>query len=359
MAKEKSELVLAREGKVGKLSIVGDIGWDWFGVDYPMFKSQLSDLGDVDILEVEINSPGGIVTDGVAMFNALREHPAPVHIYVVGMAGSIASVIAMAADRLFIPDNALVFIHKPLNGLMGNADDMRKMADDLDKFESALTNSYMRLFKGSEDEIEAMMSGDTWLTAEEMDDKFNSVTVISSKGGDAVAKCDIVAELGDIVAIPKESAVDRAVNAVRHRVINQVDDPKEVDMTPEQIQAMVDAVADATASAVVVALDKKDTPPAKEPEAKIDVPFVGDMQNLEDVEAHAKKVEVAEIQAAADMTTVAGVQAYHAALAKSQGVVAPVAQSPASSQSVAHVAPKTDVPFSSAELDAAKARMSN
>ena len=156
--KPKSELALARVGKVGKISIVGVVGWDYFGVSYVSFKQQLADLGAVNILEVDITSDGGIVTDGVAIMNALVQHEATVHININGMAASIASVIAMAGDRIFMPTNSLLMVHKPLSGLFGNADDLRQQADVLDKFESTLVASYARHFSGTEDEIKALMT---------------------------------------------------------------------------------------------------------------------------------------------------------------------------------------------------------
>ena len=361
MSKVKSELSISREGKVGKLAIVGEVGWDWFGVSYITFRDQLKDLGDVDIIEVEIDSPGGIVTDGVAIFNALRESEATIHTYVSGHAASIASVILMAGDKMFIPDNAMVFVHKPLNMLFGNADDMRKMADDLDKFEGALINSYMRWFNGTEDEMKSLMSNDTWLTAEEMSDKFNGVTVLSAREEQAVAKCDVVAELGTVVHIPKESTLDKAVNALRNKTVNKVQDHEEVDMTPEQMAEFAETVATATASAVAEALNKEPEVPEDPPvENSIEIEFEGDIGNLDDVQAHADKVALAELKASADMTTTAGVMAYHKALAKLKGEGSDEQRQPASSQSTLNTT-TTDMPtvsgFTKEQVQAASARM--
>ena len=359
MSKIKSELKASRKGKVGSLSLIGEIGFKGFGVDYRGFKQMLADLGKVDIIEVEINSEGGVVTDGVAIMNALVEQAAPVHVYINGLAASIASVIAMAGDKIFIPDNSMVFIHRPLNLVAGNADDMRKEAETLEKFGKVLVNSYMKHFKGTEEEMLDIMAKDTWLTADEMSDKFDNVVVMSSRGQKAVAKCDVVAEFGSLEEQPslKESFVDRAVNALRSKVVNTVDHHnEEVDMSPEQMKELAQTVASAVAEAVK---PKTVEEPVVAPVAKTEIAFEGDLTKIEDVEAHLSKVQLAELAASADMATSAGVAAYHKALAKFYGKESH-AQQPATAQ-----APSTGVQGvqavltnTEAEVKAAAERMS-
>ena len=316
--KKKSELALARKGKVGHISIIGDIGWDWFGMSYKGFRDKIDELGDVSLVEVDITSRGGVVVDGVAIMNTLIELGVPVHVYVNGEAASIATVIAMGGDKIFMPDNSLFFVHKPLNGLLGNADDMRKMADDLDKFETAIVNSYMRHFKGKEEEIKALMTGETWMTADEVADKFNNVTVLSSGGQQAAAHSDPVAVFGD----PKASNQFLNGDTVPTEEGNN---NEEVAMTPEEKAQMIKETAEAVVASLkeqgLVAAKATEAVPATEvpskPDAKkVDVPFEGDMSDPEAVKAHAQKVKMAEIQASADMSTSAGVMAYHEALAK-------------------------------------------
>jgi len=232
---KKSALAIAREGKVGKISILGDIGWDWFGMSYRGFKQELKALGKVDMIELEINSPGGVVTDGTAIMNALMEHGATIHTYINGYAASIASVIAMAGDKIFMPDNALMFVHKPLTGLIGNAEDMRKVADGLDKFEDAIVNSYRKHFKGTDEEIKTLMAAETWMTADEVDDKFSNVTVIRTSEQKVAAHSGPLEVLGDI-GMPKETILDGAINAVRNRVTNNKED--DMPMTPEEKRSL-------------------------------------------------------------------------------------------------------------------------
>lgn len=306
--KHKSELVLAREGKIGKLSIIGDVGWDWFGKSYKAFKKELDDLGKLDLIEVEINSPGGVVTDGVAIFNALSQHDAVVHTYISGQAASIASVIAMAGDKVFMPDNAMFFVHKPLNWLVGNADDMRKMADDLDKFETTLVNSYKKHFKGDEEEIKSLMQAETWMTADEVEEKFNNVVVMKTGEQKVAAHSEPLAILGEI-QVPQETLLDKAVNALRTRV---TENKQEVDMpmTPEEKAELVQEV---TAS-VVAALKPAEEPKKEEPKA-LEIAFEGDMDKPEDVLAHAEKLKKAQIRAAVNWNDLESVKAYHKAIA--------------------------------------------
>jgi ATP-dependent Clp protease protease subunit len=348
MPKPKSELTLAREGKVGKLSIIGDIGWQFFGMSHESFKSQLKALGKLNVLEVEINSLGGVVTDGIGIMNDLRYLDADVHVYINGIAASIASVIAMGADKLFIPTNSLMMVHKPLNVLFGNADDMRKMADDLDTFESAIVASYMRHFTGTEDEIRSLMTEETYMTASDVSDRFNNVVIMHSDDQMA-ATADPVAVLGNIEDFDedyRECILDKTIKGVKN-IVKKGTTTKEVDMplTQEEKQEIV---ADTTAS-VVAALDKREADAkakaeadaaaataGQKPEAKVEVPFEGDMTKPEDVQAHAEKVALAELTAAADMTTSAGVQAHLKALEDLKGTQgAPPASAQAADTTVA------------------------
>lgn len=320
MPEGKSEFKMAREGRVGKISITGPIGWDYWdeGMSYASFSRQLEDLGEVNVLEIEINSPGGIVTDGVAMVNALREHPASVHTYNMGEAGSMASVLLLSADRAFVPDNSMTFIHKPLSATWGNADEMRKTADELDKFEKALSSAYMSSFNGTEEELTALIAEETWYTADEIASKFSNVTVVSSGGQQAAATSEPLEILGDL-GMPKESFIDRTVNALRKKT-QANNQPEEVDMplTPEEKQEIVDAVSTETASVVAEALKaagitgKKEPAPAepKEPEA---IAFEGDSSDEEAVQAHLDALNQAQLEKSVNWGDPKSVAAYQEA----------------------------------------------
>jgi ATP-dependent protease ClpP protease subunit len=84
------------------------------GVSLPQqFSEDLKALGDISHINLHIHSPGGDVFDGIAIYNLLNKHPAKVTVHIDGLAASMASVIAMAGDRIVMPENALMMIHKP------------------------------------------------------------------------------------------------------------------------------------------------------------------------------------------------------------------------------------------------------
>lgn len=116
-----------------------------------------------------INSTGGEVFEGTAMANMLRRHPAKVTAVIDGFACSIASVIAMAADEVHMPRNAMFMIHNMWTWAVGNADELRKMADDMDKMMEANRTIYIDKAgdKLTEDKLIGMLNAETWLTAEE------------------------------------------------------------------------------------------------------------------------------------------------------------------------------------------------
>lgn len=116
-----------------------------------------------------INSGGGDVFEGTAMANMLRRHPAKVTAVIDGFACSIASVIAMAADDVYMPNNASMMIHNMWTWTVGNALELRKMADDLDKLMEANRTIYLDKAgdKLTEEELIAMLDAETWLTAKE------------------------------------------------------------------------------------------------------------------------------------------------------------------------------------------------
>ena len=165
----------------GIIQIEGDIGgWDWSTFSETntaaLIKAQLAGLGDVSEIDVHVNSPGGLVSDGLAIMNALVQHPARVTAYVDGIAGSIASVIVMGADEIVMPSNSMMFVHQPWTYTLGNADELLKDVDMLRTMEKAIIASYQRHSAKSADEILSVMKADTWMTADEAADVFG-VTV--------------------------------------------------------------------------------------------------------------------------------------------------------------------------------------
>lgn len=143
--------------------------------DVKDFLDQLEGVSDIDI---HINSGGGSVYGGIAIYNLLKRYNATITTYIDGIAASIASVIACAGDKIVIPSNATFMIHKPLNRYMFsclNADELRKDADDLDSCQKAIVNIYMSKVKEgvTEDKINDLINAETWFVGSEVSDYFD------------------------------------------------------------------------------------------------------------------------------------------------------------------------------------------
>lgn len=155
----------------GEVLIYGDIvssKWDDDEVSATDFKKSLDDLGNVSEIDVHINSSGGNVFAGHAIYNILKMHSAKINIYIDALAASIASVIAMSGDTIFMHKNSLLMIHNSWIITMGNAKELRETADLLDKTDKASNHAYLDKAKNvSEEELQQMLDAETWLTAEE------------------------------------------------------------------------------------------------------------------------------------------------------------------------------------------------
>jgi len=132
-------------------------------------KEFLADLAKLDgqHIHLRINSPGGSVVEGTAIYNSLRRHKGGLTVHIDALAASMASVIAMAGAPVYIADNALMMIHNPWTISAGDSDQLRKEADLLDKLKSTLVNAYTRKTGMEEEEIADMMNKETWLDAVE------------------------------------------------------------------------------------------------------------------------------------------------------------------------------------------------
>lgn len=155
---------------VAQIDIFGEIvGSKWFDEETSAtsFRDALKELGNVSTINLSINSGGGSVFDGIAIYNMLKTHKATVNVYVEGLAASIASVIAMAGDTITMRSGSMLMIHMPFTVLQGNAEEMRKAADTLEKMGDNIVNIYSDRTGISTEEIQQIMSEETWITAEE------------------------------------------------------------------------------------------------------------------------------------------------------------------------------------------------
>lgn len=161
---------MKKADKAGELYIYGDIvayKWDDSDITAKSFKEDLDAMGDIDTLNIYINSPGGNVFQGQAIYSILKRHKAYKNVYVDGIAASIASVIAMAGDAIFVPKNGMMMIHRPWTVAIGNMDDMLAAAESLEKIGISIKATYMERFKESEDKLQELLDAETWLTADE------------------------------------------------------------------------------------------------------------------------------------------------------------------------------------------------
>ena len=171
MTKKKYFQIKKKTDKKGEIFIYGDIvSEEWFAneVTAPGFKQQLDELGNVSEIDVHINSSGGNVFEGHAIYNMLKMHKAKINIYIDALAASIASVIAMSGDTIFMHKNSFLMIHNSWIMTVGNAKELRDTADLLDKTDEASNQAYLdRALNISEKELKELLDAETWLTASE------------------------------------------------------------------------------------------------------------------------------------------------------------------------------------------------
>ncbi len=175
--------------------VVYDMIYSDIGVGPERFRNELKALGDVPEFRVRINSPGGSVFDGVAIHSLLKSHKGKKIVTIDGVAASIASVIAMAGDEIEMAQGAFLMIHDPVWCQYGNAEDMRDMAELLDKVKSQIAGIYAARTKLPADKIDALISAETWMTAAEAvalgfaDRAVESPAIAASFGESPLAKC--------------------------------------------------------------------------------------------------------------------------------------------------------------------------
>lgn len=179
-----------------------------WGISAKDFVAEIKGL-DVSTIRLRINSPGGDVFDGIAILNALREHPAKVVVQVDALAASIASVIALAGDERIIASNAYFMVHNPWGLAIGDAAELRKFADLLERVGDTLVKEYASATGQSQRQIREWMNAETWFDADQ-----------SVEHGFATAKAD---------ATGAKAAFDLTVfnNAPKGLAATDADEPTE------------------------------------------------------------------------------------------------------------------------------------
>ncbi|HOR28372.1 MAG TPA: Clp protease ClpP [Candidatus Sumerlaeota bacterium] len=154
---------------VGEIEILDFIGADFWGegITAKSVSSAIKAMGDVRRIQVTINSPGGDVFEGLAIYNTLKEAKKPIDVRVLGLAASAASMIAMAGDTITMHEGALMMVHRASGAAYGNAETMMDLAATLEKVDGEMAGIYARRSGMSEETALRMMSEETWLNGAE------------------------------------------------------------------------------------------------------------------------------------------------------------------------------------------------
>ena len=179
----KKYFALETKEKEADIMIFGDItSWPWMESDVSSYNlsRQIVSL-DVDTINVHVNSYGGEVSEGLAIYNSLKQHKAKVKTYCDGFACSIASVIFMSGDERIMSNASMLMIHNPWTFTEGNAQELRKTAEDLDKMSQASVNAYMEKVSIEEAEVKQLLDKETWLLPAEALEYGFATTVTGSE----------------------------------------------------------------------------------------------------------------------------------------------------------------------------------
>lgn len=160
------------EENTAELLLYGEISeYSWYGdeITPAAFNADLKGMGAVDEITVRINSGGGDVFAAVAIYTRLKEHKAKISVKIDGWCASAATIIAMAGDTIEISVGGIFMIHDPAAGVLGyyKADELKKIADELETIKQSIVNCYMTVTDKSEEEIKNLMTDETWFTGQE------------------------------------------------------------------------------------------------------------------------------------------------------------------------------------------------
>lgn len=191
--------VSAGDNVITMFDMIGEDFWSGGGITAKKVASQLRAIGDRPV-EVQINSPGGDMFEGIAIYNVLREHPQPITIKVMGMAASAASIITMAADRIEIGAASFLMIHNCWVVAVGNRHDMAETAEWLAPFDQAMVDLYAARTGQKAAEIAKWMDAETFMSGSQ---------AIDRGFADALLAADALTE------DPEAKGRDREVNALR------------------------------------------------------------------------------------------------------------------------------------------------
>jgi ATP-dependent protease ClpP protease subunit len=223
------------EGGSVEVQILEEIG-GW-GISGQAFMAELNGAikSPEDVVNILINSPGGSVIEGNFIFNQIKELPNKVVATVSGMAASMASIIAMAADEVLIHENSYLMIHNPWTMALGESDDLRRMADLMDGMKDSAVLAYQRHTDLSAEKISEMMDEETWLKG------LDAVAMgFASEMLDALDIAAVVTEIPDKVkamvkleAVEEENDTEESENELEESPDTPVEDDANADVEPD------------------------------------------------------------------------------------------------------------------------------
>lgn len=230
---------LAVEGTEADIVIYGDItSWPWMESDVSAYNlsKQIAEL-DVDTINVGINSYGGEVAEGLAIFNALKNHKAKIRTRVDGFACSIASVIFAAGDEREMNESSLLMVHNAWTFASGNAADLRKAADDVEKINEASVKAYMSVVSISEDEVRGLMDEETFIDPEEALSYGFATSVIgeSTDKPSQNAKRKVFQMLVNPYQLENSDDEDEKEEKQANKDENEAENPDDDEEKPEQV----------------------------------------------------------------------------------------------------------------------------
>lgn len=192
-----------------QLLLYGDIGqyYSYSGISLDGVVSALAGKS-ADTIEVFINSYGGDMFESIAIKNYLMRRPEKIVTYVDGIAASGGSLIAMAGDEIIMPKDAQLMIHNPWTVAAGNAEDFRKLADEMDKANTSIQETYLSHFTETREKLAELLEAESWLTAEEAL-SYGLATQIVDGIANSVDQEDPPAEPTPPPAEPKDNRVNR------------------------------------------------------------------------------------------------------------------------------------------------------
>lgn len=168
MSVREPQFAAKKEGRTAVLEVYDDIGPSWLGfIDVKSVAAGLKQVGEYDAIEVRINSVGGSAFEGIAIHNLLKQDKAEVTVRVDGVALSAASIIAMAGDRIVMPESALMMIHEPATIAWGDEGDLLKAAEMLEKVKQSAVSIYGGRAGKDEKAVRDWMAEETWFTGKE------------------------------------------------------------------------------------------------------------------------------------------------------------------------------------------------